>query len=139
MATHVATDGTYKLNWNDFPVTMIGTTDLHKHYHPFGIGLSINETAEDYQFMFTSLSECVQLVHCRVFKPSILLADAAQAITNGFVAAYGSVMFRIVCWAHVLRNVDAKLDAVEKSHRDAVLGDVVTIQLAGSPAIFERT
>ena len=41
--THLATDATYKLMWQGFPVLMIGTTDKDRRYHPFGLAIRTNE------------------------------------------------------------------------------------------------
>ena len=49
---HVATDGTYKLNYNGFPLLMIGTTDYKRRYHTYGIMLTKEEKDGDYEFMF---------------------------------------------------------------------------------------
>ena len=61
-SSHVCLDSTYKLNWQGFPVIMIGTTDKAKHYHPFGLALSTDETSEDYAFACNSLKPAVSKV-----------------------------------------------------------------------------
>ena len=51
------TDGTYKLNWMNLPVIVVGTSDLHLHFHPTLIALSYSETKEDYKQVFESLKD----------------------------------------------------------------------------------
>ncbi|RMZ97193.1 hypothetical protein BpHYR1_035571 [Brachionus plicatilis] len=38
---------------------MIGTADRQKHFHPFGICISTNETGDDFRFLFESLKKVV--------------------------------------------------------------------------------
>ena len=54
---HLATDGTYKLIWQGYPVLMLGTTDQNRSYHPFGIAITLKEERDDYAFIFNSLKK----------------------------------------------------------------------------------
>ncbi|RNA21679.1 hypothetical protein BpHYR1_049475 [Brachionus plicatilis] len=51
---NLTVNATYKLIWQGFPVLMIGTTDRQRHFHPFGICISTNETGDDFRFLFES-------------------------------------------------------------------------------------
>ena len=53
---HICADGTYKLNWHGFPLIVLGTTDLDRHFHSFGIAVVTNETKHDYKFAFDSIN-----------------------------------------------------------------------------------
>ena len=81
-------DATYKLNWHGYPVLMIGVSDDANVFHPFGIAMTIEEKSNDFSFIFRSLQIGIdicgypRIVHCD------LLADAADAITNGFEKAF---------------------------------------------------
>ena len=107
--THLALHGTYKLTWNGFPVLMIGSTDCMRHYHPFGLALTTGETKDDYTFLCRSLQLSIEKVGLPPFHPTCLLADGAEAITNGFESVFGPAEKRIMCWAHVVRNVDKNM------------------------------
>ncbi len=68
---------------------------------------------------FTIFSIRVLLLTNSVYKPEVLIADAAAAITNGFCHAFGydasAVVLefvRIMCWAHVNINLDKKVKSV---------------------------
>lgn len=81
-------DATYKLVWLGFPVLIIGASDMNKVFHPFGLTLSRDEKSEDFEFIFKSL--IIGIERC-LFQPLghvNLLADAADAITNGFKNAF---------------------------------------------------
>lgn len=51
----IHTDATYKLIWQGFPVLLVGTTDMHRQFHMFGILVSTNEKEADIVFMFNAL------------------------------------------------------------------------------------
>ena len=67
-----------------------------------------------------------------VYRPSCLIADAAGAITNGFMAAfnYGSIedFSRVICWQHVKRNLEKRLPKVTPEFKQDVKDDVYTLQ-----------
>ena len=65
---------------------MIGTVDLNREYHPYGILITKTEDHDDYQYMFQRLKDVSQTIGAVDFNPTVLLADAASAITNGFKA-----------------------------------------------------
>lgn len=45
----VQTDATYKLTWQGYPVFQIGTTDMHKSFHPYGIAVCMCEQTDDFR------------------------------------------------------------------------------------------
>ncbi|RNA29612.1 hypothetical protein BpHYR1_040227 [Brachionus plicatilis] len=76
-------DDTYKLNWNCHPVILLGTTDAAKAFYPYGLALCKLEKDENYAFVFSSVKKAVLEFHGADFKPKYLVADEAQAISNG--------------------------------------------------------
>ena len=107
---HVTVDGTYKLNYQGFPCIMIGTTDLQKRFQPFGFAITIKEEEADYHFVFKSLADKVLTIFGRVFKPTILIDDAAHAITNGFNVTFGVPEKRVMCKVHMFTNITKRLN-----------------------------
>ena len=105
---HICADATYKLIWQGYPVLIIGATDIGKKFHPFGLSISIKEEHTDFAFIF-SLKDAVKTLFDVDYQPTTLIADASAAITNGFVEAFESIDFRVMCWAHLLRNFDKHL------------------------------
>ncbi len=106
---HVATDGTYKLNWMGYPLLQVGTTDLARHFHPFGAMLTKIEDGKDYKYMFYALKRASERILGTTYNPRILLADCSPSITNGFIRNFGVPEKRIHCWAHVSRAIDNEL------------------------------
>lgn len=53
-------DATYKLNWNGFPLIIIGTTDMMKRFHPLMFVCVTYETTKDYEFAFQAMKNAVE-------------------------------------------------------------------------------
>ena len=77
-------DATYKLIFEEYPVFTIGNIDKNKHFHPFGLGIASNEEESDFGFIFSSVKNISKQINSIDYSPSILIADDAGAITNGF-------------------------------------------------------
>ncbi|CAF0968322.1 unnamed protein product [Brachionus calyciflorus] len=75
------------------------------------------------------------------FKPEILIADGAEAITNGFINAfnYKSIdEFNLVmCWAHVHRAIDTRTKSIDESLRSQIRTDINLIQLSPNNGWYE--
>lgn len=84
-SSHVVTDGAYKLNYNGFPILMIGTTDFSQKYLPYGVMLTKKEDAGDYDYMFKTLKDLALSVENVSFEPYILLVDC---VTKEFRSVY---------------------------------------------------
>lgn len=57
---------------DDFPVQVIGFSDVDKHFHPTLLAISSNEDQWVYSSIFSGFGE---------YKPDFVLADGAKAIT----------------------------------------------------------
>eukprot|EP01024_Parvocaulis_polyphysoides_P009218 TRINITY_DN12837_c0_g1_i2.p1 TRINITY_DN12837_c0_g1~~TRINITY_DN12837_c0_g1_i2.p1 ORF type:complete len:610 (+),score=28.52 TRINITY_DN12837_c0_g1_i2:103-1932(+) len=136
---NVHIDATYKLNWNGFPVFVIGISDKNRIFHPIGVGVCCNEQSEDFAFIFTSVSQGQEKVQAGGFFPEYLIADAAIAITNGFKEAMGYDPKRITCWAHVIMNIDKQLIKVKNPDiQQALRKDICDLQLCHSKEVFDE-
>lgn len=62
--------------------------------------------------MFTIIKELSKSIYNYDYNPHTLLADAAHAITNGFLSVFPVLKKRIVCWAHVERKIEEQLKGV---------------------------
>lgn len=96
-APHVHADGTYKLTWQGYPVIQIGTSDMHRSFHPFGLGVCTSEKSKDYGFIFESVKKGVKDVYNIDYHPKILIRDGAHSIQNGFEIAFGDDGIGLMC------------------------------------------
>jgi hypothetical protein len=132
-------DATYKLLWQGFPVLIVGTTDMDKHFHPFGLSVCTNEKKEDFKFLFRALVATSKKLFEKKFEPNVLICDAAKSIQNAFIEIFGTDKLIIMCWAHMRKNVQKRVERdVEKKNRSLILSDINTLQLSSSPEIFEK-
>jgi hypothetical protein len=127
----IQADATYKLVWEGFPVLIVGTSDQNNCFHPFAVAVTKGETAEDFSFIFRSLR-----VYHTDYKPSILLADGSEAITNGFIAVFTEIAVRIMCYFHVIKNIEKYMKPIKICTRVQLKTDISTLQMAANREIF---
>jgi hypothetical protein len=69
LTTYLQVDATYKVNWNNLPLLVFGSTDANRHFKPFGMALiSDDESVECYVKLFNSIKTlAVQLnIQCLI-------------------------------------------------------------------------
>lgn len=128
-------DSTYKLNWNEFLLTILGTIDRNKKFHPVAFACTTNETVDDYAFVFDAVKKKIKECFSTNFEPSILISDAADAIRNGFYRIFPNATVDIMCFAHVLRNVD-KRKFNSKNNKKIIMDDIRKLQQAPDKSTF---
>ena len=69
------------------PVLIIGTSDLDRHFHTFGISICSNETIADFKFMFQSLVDGLAKLK-ETIQVERLVSDAS--IRNAFAQIFGN-------------------------------------------------
>jgi hypothetical protein len=71
-------DATYKLNWNELPLLVFGTSDRKRNFRPFGIALVCDdENSTCFEHLFNSLrSLSIQQLH-ESYSPKFIMADGA--------------------------------------------------------------
>lgn len=136
----VSADSTYKLIWEGFPLSPVGTTDHDRHFHLYGTLLSKDEKTEDYEFAFRSIKSAVQTIHGHEMKPSVLISDASGAIHNAAKTVFGPNIFIRMCWFHMKKALRLYLAQTVngKATHNVILSDVSTLQLSQTPEIFAR-
>ena len=64
--------------------------DKTKAFHPFGLAITSDEQEDDFEFLFRAIKLACE--SCSInYEPTILIADSAAAITNGFQRAYNGI------------------------------------------------
>ncbi|CAF1482527.1 unnamed protein product, partial [Rotaria sordida] len=129
-------DATYKWLWQGFSVLIVGTTDLDRHFHAFGMSVCSNETTHDFRFLFRGLQEGIQKLNLGEINPEFLIADGADAIRNAFQDVFGEKPM-VMCWAHMRRKVVKKIQSmVNKSEQEDLINDIESLQLAQNERVF---
>lgn len=132
----ICIDATYKLNWNNFPLIIVGTVDRMNKFHPLVYACTSNERTEDYEFVFTSIKIAVQSFYGETFEPTTLITDGAIPIRNAFDLVYISADLGIMCFPHVLRNV-MKQPFIVKTNKPLIISDIKKVQQASNRAMFD--
>ena len=101
-------------------------------FHPFALAICHDETSDDFAFIFDALYQ-----FNTQWRPTILLADSAEAITNGFVQVFGHSEVRINCFYHVCKNIEKYVKVITKGGKNAdVVGDLLALQSAKDDDTF---
>lgn len=139
-AQNIHADATYKLIWQGFPVLIVGYSDQNRKFHPLVLAVTVNETKFDFSFLFSSVIHGVSLAtdNETQFNPTHIIADAAPAIRNGFALAFGHEAEKVImCWAHVVMNVDKQLVKIKsKEVRASVRDNICLLQTCPNEDAF---
>lgn len=133
----ICIDATYKLNWNGFPLVVLGTVDREKKFHPLVYACMSHETTEDYTFVFETMKNVIENLFEESFEPEKLIADGAMPIRNAFFNVYESAKMDVMCFAHVIRNI-RKRPFTMQNNKALVLDDIRKIQSAPNRGTFEK-
>lgn len=131
----ICIDSTYKLNWDGFPLTILGTVDRNKTFHPIASACTTNETTRDYAFVFNAVKSKIKEFFSINFEPLILISDAADAIRNAFYQIFPNALIDIMCFAHVLRNIE-KRPFKSKTNKKLIKDDIILLQQASDKKSF---
>lgn len=96
----------------------------------------MHERTTDFHFIFEKLKEAVHKIAGSKLEPKILISDACNAIRNAFMLAFPNAKLMVMCYVHVLRNVDKQKDKYKKENRNEIFKDIETMHFAPSPAVF---
>lgn len=135
-------DSTYKLVWQNYAITFVGTFDAMHQFHVLCASISTNETSRDYQFTFSALKSAVLKHFKHDLTPDCLMADAAYTIQNGFSGTFSYVCdvsvepFALMCWFHVCKALK-EFKYADKTNKDAIKVDVKFIQQSPNYTIFK--
>lgn len=91
-------DETYKLIWENYPVTVMGQTDADRRFHTRAVGIATIGTERVGRFYLQSWKLKVPS-----FAPRAFLGDAAQAFANAALSVFPTVDIRLMCYAHVYK------------------------------------
>jgi hypothetical protein len=138
-STHLHADATYKLIWQGYPVLIVGTTDLSKSFHPFGLAVCCSEKKKDFIFLFNSLQIGLNKIDKPPIQPIALVCDASFAIIKAFSAVFKNEHKVIMCWAHMKRCVAKKVSMInDKQMAREIIDDIDLLQICESANLFNN-
>ncbi len=143
LAKHIQANGTYKVIWQGHTLLVAGTTDMSKQWHQLGVMTTKRERSDDYAFFFRSVKKAVLQCLDIEYLPSCLVADAAGAITKGFMKAFGYNLLReftrVTCYQHVKRAIIAHSVLItDKEVRIEIKKDISVLQACQSKRLFDK-
>eukprot|EP00397_Hematodinium_sp_SG-2012_P006694 GEMP01006729.1.p1 GENE.GEMP01006729.1~~GEMP01006729.1.p1 ORF type:complete len:907 (-),score=212.83 GEMP01006729.1:898-3618(-) len=106
-------DCTYRLNYENMPCIVFGTSDTVGGYYPIAFGLCSNE---DEGVLFEAMK-------CLGVKPKYVMCDGATAYTNAIKQMvqsgyWGANLRRLMCWPHKYRASSKKTAGLERAERE---------------------
>ena len=98
-----------------------------------------NETEDAYSFIFNAIKTSVSSIYDYDFQPTCLIADAADAITNGFENVFLELLRRVMCWFHMKKAYEdhPTFKIIKSPNKEHIMQDINTLQLSESTEIFE--
>ena len=66
-------DATYKLDWNGYPLVIVGVVDADRHFHPVIFPIVFSEEWPNYVKIFVSLKN-------ERYSPKFIMSDGAESI-----------------------------------------------------------
>lgn len=72
------------------------------------------------RFIFAAVKKGLRKTFNIDYKPTILIADAARIISNGFEQVFGSEYVRVMCWFHMRKAVVEKLPKLSSDKKKTI-------------------
>ena len=104
-------DATYKIVKYNYPLIILGITDMERRFHPICYMFTSHEQQVDYDFFFDSLLAICKSFDLK-FEPKFICTDAAAAIANSITTHFSvetspnfSNCVIIMCYFHLRMNI----------------------------------
>lgn len=129
-AKNIHADATYKVTAEKLPLLVVGSTDMKKTFHLIGLVISSHETTAAYEFIFKSLRIGIQKIDQTEIEPNHLISDADPAIHAGFKLVFDPSIRIIMCFPHVMGNVQRKYAFNDQNNKESIKQDLRVLHLA---------
>lgn len=130
-------DGSYKVTTEKLPLIVIGCSDAVGQFHLIGLMITSHESADAYALAFHCMKTGILKITGKEIKPSYLMADADPAIHNGFRKIFGDGPEILMCYAHVLGNVQRKYKFNDTENKEKIKEDLRQLHLSANEDIFD--
>lgn len=120
-------------------IVIIGTSDEMGEFHLAGFLVTKHENTDAFTCAFQALKDGIELITKKEFVPDYLVSDAAPAIHNGFRNVFGIDAKIIMCYAHIIGNVERNYTFSDKdSNKIDLIDDLRCIHLSNSENTFQQ-
>lgn len=114
-----------------YPVFIAGTCDANGSFHPTYCALASHEDEFCFKKFFKFIAQNA------TYRPTWIMADAAQAITNAVTSIFPNAT-RLMCWAHAIKNIDKRLSAFNSAVRKEFRREIEVLQYARNEEQFRK-
>lgn len=116
------------------PFCIDGKSDADHVFYPFAVSITKSEKDCDFDLIFCAVKKAFP-----EWKPSVLLADGADTITDGFKAVIEAPKICLMCYYYVKAKVDQRLCSITNSGlRDQLNQDINVLQSSQNQQTFEK-
>jgi hypothetical protein len=133
----IASDATYKIVYQGYPLLMVGTTDYNKTFHHIGIALCTNENTDTFKFLFSTMKTALVKIHNIEMKPDYLIADGADSIKKAFSSVFEGSR-TLMCWAHAIKKMNEKASRFCGENHKEIVNDVRQLQMVKDDEAFDK-
>lgn len=107
----------------------MGTSDVLGAFHPYCIGLVSSERCGDFEFILNELKAALLQEFNFIYNPTVLVCDAAKAISDAFKKSFTGNKTVIICFFHVMFNVKNRLASIKNNKmKNEIMEDISIIQ-----------
>ena len=132
-------DATYRLNWQGFPVMVVGVSSPTGKFFGSLVVLSSHEDHEAW-------NEINNYVHSLNVHPRYRMADGAQSITKSGREIFSNCAEckdskRLMCWSHVYRAIAPQMKAIgalDKNIEKSLMSGIEDIQWSANDDNFRK-
>ena len=135
LARNVHIDATYKLMTCNYPLIIVGISDLQSTFYLTAVAIVEAETAEAYKWVLQIIVEKCRSLNIH-FHPTAVIADNSSAISLAVSQVFPECK-RLHCWFHTWKLIDALLKPYT-SFRDMLSDDIHFLQTLFHPTLFSQ-
>lgn len=128
-------DGTYKLTTCNYPIVVIGFSDLDGKFFLSAIGVIETESEASYTWVLEKFKTGMRNLNLS-FNPEVAVADNSSAISAAVAHSFPGIK-RVNCWFHVKKNLK-ELIASNPPYIESFSHDVDFLQLLPNPILFDQ-
>jgi hypothetical protein len=117
-------DCTFKCNDNEFPVLVIGITDVQQQFHPLSINVISHRDSDTYYRAFEEFKLLLRLIYPDVeFSPDFIMTDCDDSERKAALLSF-PMTTHLMCFFHVQKNVKEHLRKQSKAIQEQYKKDV---------------